>query len=224
MRIIKYIEIKEEKIISNVEHINELVEEVFISVPCRVNLHFSKQPKIDFGNDRSLFHYTLKDGKLRIVKSSDIVAMTSENDVVDVYLNNDVQSLLIKGKTKFTDFDHGEYQSIKCEEDVTLVVKNIKKQDFSLSILDNVNAKISSTTFMESLYLTAKGNSKIDAKNIENAYLKTYTSGLSHIDATSNATIEAELVSMSSQNIYGEPTEVIKNISDIGTFRFIENS
>lgn len=223
MRIIKYIKIEEKEVITNDEIITELVSNVFISVPCKVNLYFSESPRVEFNQDRTLFHYKLKDGKLSIKKSNDIIVIVNENDTLDLFLNSDIQTITLSGKTNFIDHDHGLYQKIQAEEDTKVEIKELKKNDFSLSVLDNTISTISSTSFMDSLFLTAKGNSKINAKDINTAYLKSFTSGLSHIDATASATIDAELVSMSSQTIYGEPTEVNKVVSDIGTFKFVEN-
>lgn len=223
MRIIKYIEIEEIEELSNEEIITEIVTEVFLSVPCKVNLYFSDTPRVEFNQDRTLFHYNLKDGKLSLKKSNDIIVIPNENDTIDIYLNNDVQSIKINGKTNFIDHDHGQYQALQAEEDTRIEIKNLIKTDFSLTVLDNTVSVLHSKNFMDSLFLTAKGNSRIDAKETNTAYLKSFTSGLSHIDATVSATIDAELVSMSSQTIYGEPTEVNKIVSDIGTFKFIEN-
>lgn len=223
MRIIKYIEIQEKKEVSNEEHINELVKDVYISVPCKVNLYLSSNPKVEFNQDRSLFHYNLKDGKLSIKKSNDIIVIVNENETVDLYLNDDVKNIIINGKTNFIDHNHGRYQSIQAEDDTKVEIKELLKQDFSLTVLDNCVANVKSSLFVDNLYLTAKGNSKIDAIGVNTAYLKSFTSGMSNISATTSATIDAELLSMSSQKIYGEPTEVNKTVSDIGTFTFVEN-
>ncbi len=226
MRIIKYFEVKkkETKEIDGAIYIKEPIRKIEATIPCHLNVFYTDdKPSIVLNTDKRSVCYEHKDGIIKLTKRQDFTQSFNKNESIDIYLNKDVESLILRGDTVFKDHDFGFYDNISIFNSVRVTIKNFKKKELVVKSVNNSSLNIDSEQeFIDFLEINSSSSSKINTIKLNALKVHTTSSSFSNIKATAIEEIHAKVNGTSNQHIYGKPPIVNKKIENIGSLNIMD--